>query len=271
MATAHQKEPKIIYYGDELHDDFAGITRNTITIDASFPLLHKSSIWNAAAFLVYRVIMTPFAFFYSKLKFGLRIVNKKTLHEVKKQGLFLYGNHTLMAGDAFIPNLISFPRRTHVVVNADNLSQKGTRTWIQMSGALPLPTELSGMRPFLTAMETRIKQGDCVQIYPEAHVWPYYTGIRPFGEAAFRYPVRFDAPVFCTTTTFQKRKWRKTPRVTVFVDGPFYPDPSLRPRDREKDLRDRVYETMCQRAKNSTYSPITYCKKDLHNEQEGEP
>ena len=204
--------------------------------------------------------MTPFAYLYSKFKFHLQIVGRDKLKEMRGQGVFLYGNHTLMAGDAFIPNLVTFPCRTYVVVNADNLSVKGAKNWIQMSGAIPLPTELGGMRAFLNALETRISQGNCVQIYPEAHVWPYYKGIRPFGAAAFRYPARLSCPVYCTTTTFQKKRFGKVPRVTVFVDGPFYPDISLPLRERELQLRDSVYSAMCERFQNSTYSPIEYVR-----------
>lgn len=253
---------RIVYYQDECNDDFAGIERKTIRVGADFPYLHRSRLWNLAAFVVYRLIMTPFAYLYSKLKFGLRIEGREKLKDARGQRLFLFGNHALMAGDAFIPNLITFPRRTYVVVNADNLSIKGTRNWIQMSGAIPLPTELGGMRAFLNALETRTAEGHCIQIYPEAHVWPYYKGIRRFGAAAFRYPVRLNCPVYCTTTTFAKKRFGKTPRVTVYVDGPFDPDPTLPPRDREKQLCERVYATMCERAKNSTYSPIEYVRRE---------
>ncbi len=255
-----RQNPQVIYYRDEATDDFAGIQRRTIRIGADFPYFHRNPFWNIAAFVVYRLIMTPFAFLYCKWKFGMKIVNRKALKKTKKQGAFLYSNHTLMAGDAFLPNMVCFPRRTYVVVNADNLSGKGTRNWIQMSGAIPVPNELSGMRAFLNCMEKRISQGNCIQIYPEAHIWPYYKGIRRFGSASFRYPVRFDAPVYCTTTTFSKRKHRKTPRVTVYVDGPFSPDKRLHPREQEKQLCNSVYETMCRRAQNSTYSPIEYVR-----------
>ena len=261
MTTEKQKR-RVVYYSDELNADFAGIEKKTIHIGADFPYLHKNPLWNVAAFVVYRLIMTPFAYLYSKIKFGVRFVNRKALKETRGQGAFLFGNHTLMAGDAFIPNLVSFPQRTFVVVNADNLSTRGTRNFVQMSGALPLPTELGGMRAFLGAMETRLDQGDCIQIYPEAHIWPYYTGIRPFGTGAFRYPVKYNRPVYALTTTFQKKRFGKTPRVTVWVDGPFYPDPSLHPRRQEKQLRDTVYETMCMRAKNSTYAPIEYVRRE---------
>lgn len=252
------KKKKIVYYKDERTDDFAGVQKKTCKIDADFKYVHKNPFWNIAAFFAYRVLMTPIAFLYCKLKFHLRIVNKKALKASKKQGAFLYGNHTLMAGDAFIPNLVSFPRCTYMIVNADNVSTKGTKNFIQMCGALPIPTERSGMKNFLAAVEQRSKEGHCIQIYPEAHIWPYYTGIRDFSSTSFRYPAKFGGAVYALTTTYQKKKIGKTPRVTVYVDGPFYADENLPQKEQEMRLRDTVYEIMCLRAKNSTYSPIEY-------------
>ena len=265
QATGRHKVPHdipVIYYRDEQHDEFSGIDRKPYEIDATYPYLRKNLIWKLAEFLVYRVIMTPFAYLYCKLKFHARICNRKVLRQASRQGLFLYGNHTLKAWDAFFPSLVSFPRKTKVVVNSDNLSVPLTRRWIEMSGAVPVPTKLSGMRSFLNALEKSVLLGHSIQIYPEAHIWPYYTGIRSFPSSSFRYPVRFDAPVFCTTTTFQAPKHGKTPRVTVYVDGPFYADSHLTDREKEHQLRDRVYQTMCERAKKSSYEPIRYVKKE---------
>lgn len=262
MILQKRSSPKVktVYYSDEENDEFSGIRKNTIRIGGDFPFLHRNPLWNFAALLVYRGIMTPIAFLHCKLRFGLRIVGREKLRAAKKSGYFLYGNHTLLAGDAYLPSLVSFPRRTYVVVNADNLSTPGTRNWVQMSGALPLPNESSGARPFLKALRKRIGQGFCVTVYPEAHIWPYYTGIRAFGSGSFLYPVRLNVPVFCTTTTFQKKRIGRTPRVTVYVDGPFLPDPALPVKDRERELCERVRETMRGRAENSTYSPIRYVR-----------
>lgn len=257
-----QDEPRVVYYTDERNDELSGIERNTIEIGADFPYLRRNLLWRVLAFVAYRVIMTPIAYLHCKIKFGARIVNRRALRRIGRSGCFLYGNHTLMAGDAYLPNLVSFPRRTYVVVNADNLSVKGTKSFIQMCGALPLPTDRHGMRPFVKALETRYAEGHCIMIYPEAHIWPYYTGIRDFSAASFHYPVKLNAPVFCTTTTYSRRRFGKTPRVTLYVDGPFYPDPSLPPRERETALRNSVYETMCRRAEASTYSPVIYRKRE---------
>lgn len=107
---------KTVYYHDPLHDDFAP-TNGRIhlkQINADFPYEHKGPLWNALAFVVYRMVMTPFLFLYCKLVFGLRIENRKALRELP-DGYFLYGNHTNTLADAFIPTLLAFPRRANIV------------------------------------------------------------------------------------------------------------------------------------------------------------
>lgn len=260
--SAADSSAPVIYYRDEVNDEFSGVTRKPFPIDGSYRYLHKNPLWKLAEFLVYRVIMTPFAYLYCHCKFHTRIVNRRLLRQAGKQGCFIYGNHTLMAGDAFHPSLVAFPRKTKVVVNSDNLAVPLTRKWIELSGAIPVPTAYSASRSFLNALEKSVLLGHAIQIYPEAHIWPYYTGIRPFGSASFRYPVRFGAPVYCTTTTYAAPKHGKPPRVTVYVDGPFYPDPGLSDRENEHRLRDTVYRTMCERAKNSSYQPIRYVRQE---------
>jgi len=78
---------KTVYYHDPLHDDFAP-TNGRIRpkqIGADFPYEHKGPLWNALAFVVYRMVMTPFLFLYCKLVFGLRIENRKALRALPEK------------------------------------------------------------------------------------------------------------------------------------------------------------------------------------------
>ena len=253
---------KIIYYEDEINDEFSGIVRNTIKIDSDYEYIKKNPIWNLTAFFAYRIIMTPFAFIYNKIKFRHKIVNKKVLKKVKDCGYFMYGNHTLMGGDAFIPNTINYPKKTYTVVHPDNLSKKGLKTFLEMNGAFPTPTTTSAMKNFIEAMEKRVTERSVIQIYPEAHIWPYYTKIRPFKTISFRYPVKFEEPTFCFTNTFHKKKFGKKPKVVTYIDGPFYPDKTLPLKEQEQELRDMVYNAMCERSKLSTYEYVKYINKN---------
>ena len=138
---------KTVYYHDPLHDDFAP-TNGRIRpkqIGADFPYEHKGPLWNALAFVVYRMVMTPFLFLYCKLVFGLRIENRKALRALPG-GYFLYGNHTNTLADAFIPTLLSFPRRANIITSADTVSIPGVRNIVQMLGAIPLANTIEGTR-----------------------------------------------------------------------------------------------------------------------------
>ena len=136
------------------------------------------------------------------------------------------------------------------------------RNIVQMLGAIPLANTIEGTRQFLAAMHRRLERGQAVMIYPEAHIWPYYTGIRPFPDDAFSYPIRLGAPVYCFTNTYEKRRRGKKPRIVTYVDGPFLPDPALHGAAQRRDLRDRVYATMCERARNSNIEVIRYVRKE---------
>lgn len=253
---------RIIFYNDELNDDFAGVQKKKIKIPHDFKFVHKSIFWRFFAFIAYRIIMTPFAYLYCKIKFNLKIVDRTDLPLEKNDGCFLYSNHTLLAGDAFIPSILAYPKKVYVVVSPENISSTGTKNFLLMNGAIPLPQSATAFKGFVHAIEQRITQGHCVTIYPEAHIWPYYTKIRPYPAKSFRFSVKNNAPIYVSTTTFQKKLFGKTPRVTVFLEGPFYPNTAVTPREAEQQLRDTAYKVMCRNAKNNTYCPIKYVRRE---------
>lgn len=255
------KKLETIYYSDELNDEFSGFKVKDFKLSENYKYIHKNFLWNFCAFILYRLIMTPIAYLYLKFKFNYKIVNKKVLKKYKNSGYFLYGNHTNIPADAYIPNMISFPKKSYVVVNSQNFSNKGTKTFMAMVGGIPIPDSFKGFRNFIEAIEKRSVTNNAIVIYPEAHVWPYYTKIRPFPSTSFRYPIEFKDPVFSFTTTYQKRKFLKTPQIVVYVDGPFYGDSSLPLNKQKDDLRNRVYETMVKRSQNSNVEVIKYIKK----------
>lgn len=250
-----------IYYHDEQNDEFSGIKRQPKFIADDYRYINNNIFFRIGRFFVYRVVMTPVAFLYMKFKFHHKIVNKKILKPYRHHGYFMYANHTQVAGDAYIPNLVNFPKDCYEIVNSDNMAVKGTETFMKMLGALPLPSTLHGMNNFLAAVEKRSIQHNVIMIYPEAHLWPYYTGIRDFKGVSFKYPVRFGDPSFCFTNCYKKRRVGKKPRIVTYVDGPFYPNLELPENERHLDLRDRIYNTMKERAaKESTYVTIHYIK-----------
>ena len=256
---------KIIYYTDELNDEFSDTQITPKKIDGSYVYIRGGLFRRFTHFFWYRVIATPVAFLYVKLALGQRTVGRKAFRECRKTGYFMYGNHTHDIGDAFLPTVINFPKTDYAIVHPDNVSIPVIGHVTPSLGAMPLPEGMEAYRNFNAAVDRRIAENNAIVIYPEAHIWPYYTKIRPFTDTSFEYPVRLGAPVYCFTNTYQKRRFFKKPRTVTYVDGPFYPDPQKGKRDARRELRDKVYETMCERAKNSNHVQIQYVKKEEEN------
>lgn len=256
-----KKEQKVIYYRDELNDEFAGDSIVAKKIDGSYEYDRDGLFGRICHVFWYRVIATPLAFLYMKLYFHHRIVNKDVLKAAKGQGYFMYGNHTHNLADALIPTIVNMPRTVSVIVHPNNVSMPVLGAITPSLGALPLPDDMDAARNFMRAVEHRIEKKHCIMIYPEAHIWPYYTGIRPFREPSFRYPVQYQTPVFCLTNTYQKRRFSKRPQIVTYIDGPFYPDGTLSMKQQKQKLRDEVYERMKERAGNSNVTVIRYEKE----------
>lgn len=254
---------KVFYYEDELNDDFAGLPIERKPLPQDFEYLPKNPFRRAAAWLLHHLVATPVCFLYCKLIAAQKIVGRKTLRPYRRSGYFLYGNHTRMAGDAFTPSMVAFPRKPYLIVSRDAVSIFGLRRLVQDLGAMPVPDSLHMSRKFRTALHTRAERGNVIGIYPEAHIWPLYTGIRPFAATSFDYPVQTGKPAFAFTATYQKRRLFGRVKATVYVDGPFFPDETLPQAERKKKLRDEIYTAMVARSKNSTYSPNRFLKKSV--------
>lgn len=193
---------------------------------------------------------------YCRLFLHMRVKNAKILTQCKT-GFFLYGNHTQPVGDVFIPALCCFPKRIYTVVSPANFDLPFIGKILFPLGALPIPHSLNRMKDFGLALHQRVRERHPVIIYPEAHVWPYYTGIRPFSSAAFKYPEKYNVPAFCMTTTYQKRVFGKKPAMTVYINGPFK-GCGKTAKERAEDLRKTIYDCMCENSKKSNAAYIQY-------------
>lgn len=256
------KEKEIIYYTDELNEEFSKAQITPRVIDKNYDYA-RNGFWDFCSRLVQNVLTMPVKVLYSKLKFRLRYVGKEKLKECRDRGYFIYGNHTQPFADTFIPSVANYPKRNFFIVHPNNVSMPGMHTFVELCGALPIPCDMGGMKNFVRAVESKIQKGYSVTIYPEAHIWPYYTRIRPFKAVSFQYPVKLDCPVYALTNTYHRRgKTGSKVNIVTYIDGPFYPDVSLKPKDRQQDLRDRVYRCMVERSRESDFEVIEYRKKE---------
>jgi len=239
---------KTMYYSDPVNDDFAPLDIETKKLPKNFKYVHKNPFWLFFEFTVYHFVVRPLIFAWVKIKFHQRFVGRKKLRPFRKTGYFVYVNHTGNDLDAFTPSMLTFPKKDFLICNPDATSIPGIRNFVMMLGALPVYTDMEHARNFRNAVKTRIKEKKAVIIYPEAHIWPYYTDIRPFKDTSMAYPYDLNVPCFTMTNVYKKRllPFVKRPRVVSYVAGPFYADRSLPRQEAKKELRDRLYKEMKQ-------------------------
>ena len=207
---------------------------------------------------------------------GVKVVGKKKLKELKKKrvGYFFMSNHAGIK-DVLVPHRLALPTRANTIGYSNAEDGFLLRSIVPMLGYFPIPDDPHKLPLFKRAIEWSIREKhQPVSIFPEAHLWPMYTGVRNFSRVSFRYPVDLDVPVVPLFFARRKRRgfWRlfKHPRVTCLVGDPLYPQKEGTLKERMTDLRDRTYEsllTMSRSIEQEDYYRYTYRPLD---EMEGE-
>ena len=255
------KKTKTIYYSDPLNEDFGPTPRNLKKITGNYRYNRDNIFVRLFDFLTYRFILTPIAFIYTKVIARIKLANKHLLKDLKKEGVIVYANHTHAQADAFGPPVHFFPKKVTLVTNSANVSLPILGNLTKAWGALPLPEDYTASKRFVKEFELRLKRKGVMVIYPEAHLWPFYTGIRPFTHNSFSYSAKFNVKSYALTSTYQKDKKGKLKRV-VYLDGPFLLKEGLSDKEQAIALRDEIYEVMKKRSKLSTYEKIKYVKRN---------
>lgn len=255
---------KTVYYDDLLNDEFSGTKIQRIPLPKKFKFVHKNPFWRACSWLVYYGLAVPILWLVGKIGWGVKVYGRKNLKLMRHRGVFMYGNHTQIidgwSGQCYGLN----PKRAYVVANMDSMSLKGLRGFILMLGCLPLPDQPEYLDGFQEAIALRYKQRAGIVIFPEAHIWPYSTHIRPFSEDSFIYPAELGAPVLALATTYRSHKIFKKmkPLVTLHISTPIYPDMSLSIPERKKQLRDAVYDYLIHHAaEDENIECVRYVKR----------
>lgn len=248
---------KVRYYSS-FTDDFEESANQGFELPQDYKWVRTDALSKLLSGLIYGSAVI-FGGAYCKFFLHMKIKGRKNLKGVKGD-FFIFGNHTQPVGDVFIPALCVLPKRIYTVVSTANYGIPIIGKILPFLGALPVVSSLHGIKELNRAIEQRIEKGHPIVIYPEAHVWEYYTDIRPFPDTSFRFPARLDKPSFAMTVTYRKAKLFKRPIMEVFLDGPFYPQGNT-PKEKAMNLHDQIYSVMRERSKNSDFAYIEYKSK----------
>ncbi|MCQ2792374.1 MAG: 1-acyl-sn-glycerol-3-phosphate acyltransferase [Bacilli bacterium] len=259
------KEKKVVYYNDLVNDDFAENPTKHYRISDKFKYIHKNIFYRFFSFILYHVIAKPIFFLILKIKYHVRVKNRKAIRQLRATGFFVYSNHTQNIIDAFINHTMLFHRKGHIIANNDVYSLKGLRTIVNMLGTMPIPNDMIQSKKFYDAVSYYIKKKHIIVVFPEAHVWPYYNDIRPFPSTSFIFPVTLNKPIIVSTITYRQRKIFKNahPYITIHVSNPIFPKLGVPVKDNQAYLSDVTYCLMKKHVKEAnSYEYIHYEQKN---------
>ena len=247
------------YYTNDQTDEVVNFNIKKKIINEKYQYSSNNIVYKMWCFFI-RIVIFPFGWLYYKIINPTKINNIKAIKSYKNGTFFIYSNHTNQYLDAFAPSLICFPKTPKIIVNADNVSIPFLGQILKMCGAIPVPDTFEASKNFYSEIEKSLTKNPIV-IYPEAHLWPYYTKIRQFPATSFRYPIKFNKPIFIFTTVYKLRKHNKKPKIEIFIDGPIFPNLTIPDKRAQYELRDKAYSIMKNRSKNSNYEYIKYIKR----------
>lgn len=261
------KEERVFYYESDEDDPIKTDEQEKkikVGLPEGYEFIPKNPFTKLYSALLFRGFKL-FGQYYERGYWQVKFHGREKLKKARGKGYVIYANHTNPFHDVFGPALAA-DRRIFTIISPVNLKIPGIGKYLPLIGGLPLGSTLDEKIAFNEAVDERLKKKKCLVVYPEAHVWPFFTGVHKFpaGDKSFKYATRNILPIFTMTTTYHKREDKKhgdLPRMDVYIDGPFYPDPKKSEEENRAKLAKEAYDSLAKNSKKSTYEYIKYIKK----------
>ncbi len=132
---------------------------------------------------------------------------------------------------------------------------------------LPLSSNRRTMMNFMSSVNTLLKSGESILIYPEQGMWWNYKKPRPFKLGGFKMAYRADVPVlptFITMTDDERSDESGYPvqRFTYHILPPIYPDKTLGEKLGAEKMKDEAF-ALCKAKYEEVYGiPLTYAEEN---------
>lgn len=129
---------------------------------------------------------------------------------------------------------------------------------------LPLSRNRRTMIDFMSAVQTLLKNGESILVYPEQEMWWNYRKPRPFKVGGFKLAARANVPVLPVFITMQddKNKLDKdgypVQRHTLHILPPVYPDGTLGEKAQAEKMRDETYALYKEKYEEVYQMPLVF-------------
>ena len=220
-------------------------------ITDDFDYVNDNFLFNIFSNLLY-IIAYPLLIIINKFFFGFKIEGKENLEDVDT-GKVTVSNH-VHPMDCTMVGLANAPQKTFFTSLETNFKIPVVRKIIKLLNAIPIPQNIQYTRDFMNSIDELLKDNKTIHFYPEGSLWPYHDKIRHFKNGAFDFAVRNNVPVVPMVFKFNKSKKinnliKTRTTITLVIQKPIYPNKLLAKKDAIIDLKERVYNSMCDELK----------------------
>lgn len=220
--------------------------------DTSYPYIDRTKWFRFRQNLV-RLLLNIIVFPLASIRLGLKVEGRENIKKYRsdlENGAISVCNHVHMWDylavmktiRPFRPNLLSWAKN----INGEN------GTLIKLVGGIPIPEDsVAAQKVFLKEIGNLLNGHGWLHIYAEGSMWEYYMPIRPFKRGAALIAVTNNKPILPMGFSYRepgpirRKLFRQTALFTLHIGEPLYPDMSLRPKEREKDLTVRAHNAVC--------------------------
>ena len=230
----------------EIHKD------RGFVFDTSYPYIDRSK-WFVFKQKLVRLLLNVIVFPITTIRLGLKIEGRENIKKYKdvlSDGAVSVCNHVHMWDYLAVMKAIR-PHKSYLLSWAKNINGENG-TLIRMVGGIPIPEDsVAAQKAFLKTISTLLNDHGWLHIYAEGSMWEYYAPIRPFKRGAAMIAVTNNKPILALGISYREPGWirkkifRQIALFTLHVGEPLYPDMSLKPKDREKDLTIRAHNAVC--------------------------
>ena len=201
-----------------------------------------------------RILLNTVVFPLATVRLGLKIEGRENLKKHKDEldnGVISVCNHVHMWDYIAVMKAIR-PNKPYLLAWDKNINgENGTS--IRLVGGIPIPENtVAGQKAFLKAISGLLSNHGWLHIYAEGSMWEYYAPIRPFKRGAAMIAVNNNKPIIPLGFSYREPGWirknifHQLAMFTLHVGEPVFPDMSLKPKEREKDLTIRANKAVCE-------------------------
>ena len=211
-------------------------------------------------------------YFLGLIKKGVLVVDGVTGEEhlhVLKRGAVLTCNHFSPMDNYIVFHCIrkALPHKyLYKVIREGNYTNfKGLYGFFfRHCNTLPLSRNRRTMVDFMKAVQTLLKGGESILIYPEQEMWWNYRKPRPFKVGAFKIAYCANVPVLPTFITMQDDREKRDKdgyplqRHTLHILPPVYPDTALGEKAGAQKMMEDAFALYKSKYEETYQQPLTY-------------